>query len=115
MIRTLLISISVLLCVQDVYSQDRTFIREYTYTAGETDRKVTARQKALNQVKSLLVEELGTYIETWANYDVEEDQKINNSFFKQEIRTISAGITETQILDERWNGYEFYIKAEMNA
>ena len=97
------------------FSQEKSFIREYLYSAGETDSKVTARQKALEQVKVLLLEELGTYVESWVNYKVQEDDKINKYFFEQEIKTISAGITETKILDESWNGYEYYIKAQINA
>ncbi len=107
--------IFVLLSIIEVHSQDKTFIREYTYIAGETDSKVSARQKALSQVKILLLEELGTYIETWANYNVIEGEEINDSFFKQEIKTISAGITETKVIDETWNGYEFYVKAQIEA
>ncbi|MEX1013625.1 MAG: hypothetical protein WDZ80_00505 [Candidatus Paceibacterota bacterium] len=113
--RILLTIILVLLSIFEVQSQEKAFIREYTYIAGETDSKVTARQKALEQVKVLLIEELGTYIETWANYNVAEGEEINESFFKQEIKTISAGITETKVIDETWNGYEFYVKAQMEA
>lgn len=98
-----------------LFSQEKTFIREYLYSAGETDSKISARAKALEQVKVLLLEELGTYVESWVNYKIEEKDKINRDFFEQEIKTISAGITETKILDENWNGYEYFIKAEITA
>ncbi len=98
-----------------LFSQEKVFVREYFYTAGETDSKVSAREKALEQVKVLLLEELGTYVESWVNYKVEEKDKINKDFFEQEIKTTSAGITETKILDENWNGYEYYVKAQITA
>jgi small-conductance mechanosensitive channel len=98
-----------------LFSQEKTFVREYLYSAGETDSKISARSKALEQVKVLLLEELGTYVESWVNYKVEEIDKIDKDFFEQEIKTISAGITETKILDENWNGYEYFIKAEITA
>jgi len=98
-----------------LYSQEKIFIREYTYTAGETDSKISSREKALEQVKTILLEELGTYVESYVNYNVNESEKISESFFQQEIKTISAGTTETKILDESWNGYEFYIKAQIKA
>lgn len=98
-----------------LYSQEKIFVREYTYTAGETDSKISSREKALEQVKTILLEELGTYVESYVNYNVNESEKISESFFQQEIKTISAGTTETKILDENWNGYEFYIKAQIKA
>ena len=104
-----------LLISSTLFSQEKTFIREYTFKAGETDSKVTSREKAIEQVKAILLEELGTYVESWVNYNVSESEKINESFFQQEIKTISAGTTETKILEENWNGYEFYIKAQIVA
>lgn len=98
-----------------LYSQEKIFVREYTYTAGETDSKISSREKALEQVKTILLEELGTYVESYVNYNINESEKISESFFQQEIKTISAGTTETKILDESWNGYEFYIKAQIKA
>lgn len=98
-----------------LYSQEKIFVREYTYSAGETDSKISSREKALEQVKTILLEELGTYVESYVNYNVNESEKISESFFQQEIKTISAGTTETKILDESWNGYEFYIKAQIKA
>lgn len=98
-----------------LYAQEKIFVREYTYTAGETDSKISSREKALEQVKTILLEELGTYVESYVNYNVNESEKISESFFQQEIKTISAGTTETKILDESWNGYEFYIKAQIKA
>ena len=41
-----------------------TFQKEYTYQASEYDSKVSCRALALEQVKRLLLEELGTYLES---------------------------------------------------
>lgn len=51
-----------------IAAQEKTFVREYYYKASETDSKVSSRQKALTQVKAFLVEELGTYVESYVNY-----------------------------------------------
>ena len=40
----------------------KVFEREYTYSASEADSKLTCRVIALEQVKRLLLEELGTYL-----------------------------------------------------
>lgn len=42
----------------------KVFEREYTYQAGEADSKLSSRTIALAEVKRLLLEELGTYLES---------------------------------------------------
>jgi len=97
-------------------AQKKTFIREYVYKASETDSKVTSRQKALTEVKALLIEELGTYVESYVNQVItDKNGVITKDFFTNEIKTLSTGTTETKILEERWDGYEYYIKAEIMA
>jgi len=97
-------------------AQKKTFIREYFYKASETDSKVTSRQKALTEVKALLIEELGTYVESYVNHVIaDQNGVITKDFFTNEIKTLSTGTTETKILEERWDGYEYYIKAEILA
>ncbi|HHT61104.1 MAG: hypothetical protein KBB61_03155 [Paludibacteraceae bacterium] len=98
------------------FAENKVFIREYNYQAGENDSKITARAKALTEVKRLLLEELGVYMESYTNYIV-EDQKgtITKDFFQNEIKSLSAGITETKILEENWNGIQYYIKAEIEV
>lgn len=40
----------------------KTYIREYTYKASEADSKLSSRTIALDQVKVLLLQEIGTHI-----------------------------------------------------
>jgi len=101
---------------QIVFAEQKTFVREYYYQASETDSKVTAREKSLTEVKRLLLEELGVYMESYVNYTVESSgPAISKDFIHNEIKQISAGITETKILEENWNGVQYYIKAEISA
>ena len=96
--------------------QLKTFVRDYTYRASDGDSKVSSRQQALKEVKALLIEELGTYVESYVNHEVEEKNgKITKDFFTNEIRSISVGTTETKILEEEWDGYTYYIRAKINA
>lgn len=105
-----------ILSVSVTKAEKKTFIREYSYQASENDSKVSARQKAMTEVKRLLIEELGVYIESYVNYTTEEhNSKITNDFLSNEIRQISAGIAETKIVDEQWNGETYYVKAEIIA
>ena len=76
-------------------AESRTFVREYYYQAGESDSKITSRTKALTEVKRLLLEEIGVYLESYINYSEEQDgDRISNQFLKKEIEQISAGITD---------------------
>ncbi|MBR5469467.1 MAG: hypothetical protein IKU78_03260 [Paludibacteraceae bacterium] len=107
-----------LLCLLSVslFADNKVFVREYYYQASESDSKITARTKALSEVKRLLLEELGVYMESYTNYITEDKNgDVAKDFFQNEIKSLSAGITETRILEENWNGIQYYIKAEIEA
>lgn len=105
-----------LLMVMLLHAENKTFIREYTYQASESDSKITARNQALSEVKKLLLEELGVYVESYVNYTIEEQQgHITKDFITNEIKQLSVGITETKILEEKWNGEQYYVRAEIVA
>lgn len=105
-----------LLMVMLLHAENKTFIREYTYQASESDSKITARNQALSEVKKLLLEELGVYVESYVNYTVESQSgHITKDFITNEIKQLSVGITETKILEEKWNGEQYYVRAEIVA
>jgi len=98
------------------FAENKTFIREYTYQASESDSKISARNQAMREVKKLLLEELGVYVESYVNYTIEERQgHITKDFITNEIKQLSVGITETKILEEKWNGEQYYVRAEIVA
>lgn len=68
-----------------------TFIKEYTYQASEVDSKVSSRSIALEQVKRLLLEELGTYLES-------HTEIVNFQLRKDQITALTAGVVQTHIL-----------------
>ena len=63
-------------------AETKTFIKEYTYQASEYDSKVTCRTLALAQVKRLLLEELGTYLES--NKDQKQSEDFEERIKKQD-------------------------------
>ena len=91
-----------------VFAETKTFIKEYTYQASEYDSKITCRTLALEQVKRLLLEELGTYLES-------ETEVKNFQLTKDQIITITAGIARALVIDEKWDGKAYYLKAEIEA
>lgn len=107
---------STLIMTVFVNAENKTFIREYTYQASESDSKITARSHALTEVKKLLLEELGVYVESYVNYTIESQSgHITKDFITNEIKQLSVGITETKILEEKWNGEQYYVRAEIVA
>ena len=97
-----------LILFQPVFPETKTFVRDYTYDAGEADSKLTSRTIALEQVKRALLEELGVYIQSRTEVE-------NFMMKKDEILSITAGITSTVILEEKWNGEQFYLKAKIDV
>jgi tetratricopeptide (TPR) repeat protein len=85
-----------------------THTKEYTYQASEADSKLSSRTIALEQVKRLLLEELGTYL-------LSETTVINFELTKDQITSITAGIVMTLIIDERWDGKFYYLKAKITT
>lgn len=89
-------------------AETKTFIRDYTYDASEADSKLTCRTMAMEQVKRALLEELGTYL-------ISHTEVENYMLKKDEIICMSAGIIKTVIIEEKWNGEQYYVKAKIEA
>jgi len=85
-----------------------TFEKEYHYQASEFDSKASSRTLALEQIKKLLLEEIGTYL-------ISETEVKNFQMTKDQITTFTAGIVRTEILDEKWDGTIYYLKAKIAA
>ncbi|WP_165498852.1 hypothetical protein [Chlorobium sp. N1] len=92
---------------------EKTFIRDYRYRASDKDSKVSSRDAALEQVTALLLKETGAYVESTLNTEKKESETGVSSLTKEDITAISAGVTKTQILEESWDGKEYYVKAEI--
>ncbi|MEW6615701.1 MAG: tetratricopeptide repeat protein [Thermodesulfobacteriota bacterium] len=107
----LLCSLSILMVLLSTdlsIAKQVTFEREYTYQASEADSKLSCRAIALAQVKRLLLEELGTYLESCTEI---KDYKLT----RDQITTLTAGIVQTEIIDEKWDGKAYILKAKIVA
>jgi tetratricopeptide (TPR) repeat protein len=107
---SLLIAISL-----PLFAGTKTCIREYTYKAGEADSKITSRAIALDQVKRILLEEIGVYLQSSIETKKEERDTSYKELTTEQVQSITAGITETKIIEERWNGETYYIKASITV
>ncbi len=113
--RTQLLIVALALSVNSLYSQEKTFVKEYTYKASEADSKVSCRAIATNQLRSMLLNELGVYVESNQLLKTDDVAGKNSQDFIENISTISAGITKLNILGETWNGDTFWMKAAITV
>jgi tetratricopeptide (TPR) repeat protein len=108
LMRIILISfLFVLLIPNHASAELKTFVKEYTYQVSDYDSKISSRAIALEQVKRLLLEEVGTYL-------ISETDVKDFRLTKDKITTLTAGIVQTEILDEKWDGKTYYLKAKMS-
>lgn len=84
------------------------YIKEYTYQASEVDSKLTSRTVALEQVKRLLLEELGAYL-------ISETEVKNFQLTNDRVNSYAAGIVMTVIIDEKWDGKTYFLKAKISS
>ncbi len=100
------LTILFLLSVIPSWAKTVTYVKEYTYQASEADSKLSSRTIALEQVKRLLLEELGTYL-------ISETAVKDFELTKDQISSLTAGIVMTVILDEKWDGRTYFLKAKI--
>ncbi len=94
-------------------AQEKTFIRDFTYNASDLDSKVSCRAIAKKELRSLLLDEIGSYVESESILTTSEVGDKFSQDFVENISTISAGITKFKILEETWNGKTFWMKASI--
>jgi len=100
------IILPLLLLFSPAYAEIKTFVEEYIYQASEADSKISSRVIALEQVKRLLLEKLGTYLES-------ETEVKNFQLTKDQIVILTAGIVRAEIIEEKWDGKTYFLKSKM--
>jgi TPR repeat protein len=88
------------------------YIREYVHHVGDADSKVTSRQISMEEIKVALLSELGTYISS--RVDIVQGNKTDTEF-KEEIVALTAGYVLVELLEERFDGETYYLKAKLSA
>ena len=102
----------VLAFASTVHASQQEYVRDYSYQAQSYDTKESARVQALDGVRSGLVDELGVYIQSVIK--IEKDQ-LGNSYMSSDIVSLSAGVIAMNVLQEKWNKVDYYVKAKMRA
>ncbi len=89
------------------HAEVKTIEADSTYIMGDNDSKVDARRIAIQEAKRKALELAGTYVESLT-------QVKNYQLSKDEVRSYTAGVTETEVVSEQMRGTtehpEIYVK-----
>lgn len=107
--------ILILILCSVVLLNAKTWVREYTYNAGDADSKITSRAIALEEVQRLLLQEIGVFVYSTIQNETSEISGELKELTSKQVEVMTAGVTQTKILDEQWNGEIYYIKAEIEV
>ncbi|KMQ49422.1 hypothetical protein CHISP_3672 [Chitinispirillum alkaliphilum] len=108
---TRLLSLTVVLVILThtvLIAQPMVFTETYTYQASEIDSKVSSRIIALQEVKRILLEKIGVYIESQTEVE-------NFVITRDQITAFTAGIVQCEIIDEEWTGKTYTLTAKLTA
>ncbi|WP_283787498.1 hypothetical protein QNI23_012440 [Bermanella sp. WJH001] len=109
----LIFIILTILLSSNALSETIEFTREYTYSASENDSKVSARNAAMQQLQSLVIQEVGVQVRsTFTNTETLSGEQFSRDI-QANYATFSQALTKTTIIKERWNGQEFFLKANI--
>ncbi|MGO9136564.1 MAG: tetratricopeptide repeat protein [Syntrophales bacterium] len=104
----LIIALFIFTAISLSHAEIKTFVKEYTYQASELDSKSSCKAIATEQLKRTLLEELGTYVESKT---IVKDSQLD----KDEITTLTAGVVQLVVMDEKWDGKVYWLKAQVKA
>lgn len=97
-----------LLFTAQISAKKQEYIREYTYEATDYDSRESSRMVALAHVKQELLKVISTLI-------VSQRQSVDEAWYSEEVLSLAMGVIQTKIIEEKWNGETFYLKAKMKT
>jgi antitoxin component YwqK of YwqJK toxin-antitoxin module len=95
------------------FAQER-FVRELTYETKSDIPTEEVREKAVNEIKRILMEELGSYVVNQATYEVHEDNEAIDEDYRSKTQNFSLSLMKTRILEEKRRNKSFYIKVAID-
>lgn len=91
----------------NVFAEQYIAEKDYYYRANENDSKVSSRIVALDGVKKLLSDELYTKL-------MKTPEMKNIKLTKDRMVVLISGAIEPEIINEKWDGSTYYIKAKIS-
>lgn len=110
-----LLSLLIVVLPSLTYGQEKTLVRETTYKAGESDSKISCREKAITELRNRVLTEIGVFVYSETIMNTKDIKGVVTSDFLETIRSISAGLIKVKITEETWNGEVFWMKANITV
>jgi hypothetical protein len=87
------------------------FIEEETYQANERESKSACREIALANIRKRVLEKIGIYVASASEDYMDNDFQI----VTQEIIVLTAGIIQTERLEETFDGSSYHVKVKVGV
>ncbi|MDR0418700.1 MAG: tetratricopeptide repeat protein [Prevotellaceae bacterium] len=110
--KKLILYMVIMSCSSFAIARQRSIVSDYKYTASEADSKITSRVIATQQVRNELLDKVVQSLQVDKVFK-EETVGISAEEFSGRMKAIIAGILEMNIIEEKWDGITYYMKAEV--
>lgn len=111
--KTIILSLLAIVSYGTGVAQKKEFIEEYTYTAGDRDSKDDCYDITKAHLRSMLLDKIGVYVRSESTLKTSDVGGKFTQDYLQNIATTSAGITDFKVIDQRWTGSKYWMKAAM--
>lgn len=101
-------AVSLLPAAGPAFAKTITIQKEYSLHTSEDDSKSLSKTVALRHVSRLLIDELGSYLEN--ETDIKKLQ-----LTKDLITGLAVPVVNVDVLEEKWDGNKYYIKAKIDV
>jgi tetratricopeptide (TPR) repeat protein len=97
-----------LLTPDSAFAGSLTYQEEFDGQRGNSENRIPLRRKAMGKILSLVLDELSAYL---------EKQNVLKSFefTPAQVRKIAERMLRKEIMEEKWDGHTYYLKARVLA
>jgi hypothetical protein len=98
------------------FGQVETFVREYTYFMNNDDSRNSARNRALEHLRTELLREIGSLVHASysSSYVLSGSETVDDNY-REAVKIITQGKVGLKILEEKWEGMSYFVRAEMTV
>ena len=101
-----------------LFAKENTFVREYAYQVSDNDTKITSRENAFENVKSLLKEDISSFYINEINWEdgetILDGKYIKKNDYEKNIQSMLVNIDQIKITYEMWNGKIYLLKGKID-
>lgn len=111
----ILATLFLLIGISTSWGQKKDFVGEYVYTAGDRDSKDVCYDIAKTRLRAKLLDQIGVYVKSESMINTTEANGKYNQSFIENITTTNAGVTKFNVIDQKWDGVKYWMKAVLTV